>query len=316
MTRSQRPEIAGDAARLGAELRDARMALGLSVEDMAEALRIRRVYLSALEEGRIRDLPAPAYATGFVRSYARSLGLDENAAVRRFREVAGTAPRKPDLIFPEPVPERGMPTGALLLGGAVVAIGAYIGWYNWSGSGPRTVDAVPVPPPAIEQAIQQTPPTPAPPPVGVPPAGGTSASGTSASAASAPPAIVPPAVAIRPPPPPPAAAPAPAVDPNGPRIVLRATNGDTWLMVRPVGGGKAILNKTLKPGETFEVPREGQLVLSTGNIQNLEIQVDGAPYAGFEPGPVSRQNIALDPAKLKTDKVPAATPRQAPRPRA
>ena len=163
-----------EPARLGAELRDARQALGLSIEDLAQSLRIRRVYLAALEEGRVRDLPALAYAVGFVRTYARSLGLDENDMVRRFREASGpNVARKTDLVFPEPVPDRGVPAGAVILLGAVLAIGAYVGWYQWSGSGTRTVDAVPPPPPAIEQALREgsppeTVPEPAAPPPGAP----------------------------------------------------------------------------------------------------------------------------------------------------
>ena len=65
---SQFDAASAESARLGAELRDARLALGLSLEDLAQSLRIRRVYLAALEEGRVRDLPAPAYAVGFVRT--------------------------------------------------------------------------------------------------------------------------------------------------------------------------------------------------------------------------------------------------------
>ena len=52
MKRMPRPEpSAGETARLGEQLRDARLALGLSLEDMSADLRIRRVYLAALEEG-------------------------------------------------------------------------------------------------------------------------------------------------------------------------------------------------------------------------------------------------------------------------
>ncbi|MDB5371941.1 MAG: hypothetical protein JWP04_583, partial [Belnapia sp.] len=153
MKRSMRPEpSAGEAARLGEELRDARLTLGLSIEDIAVSLRIRRPYLVALEEGRVRELPAPAYAVGFVRTYAKALGLDDDAMVRRFRDASGSVvQRKTDLIFPEPVPERGVPAGAVILVGAVLAIGAYIGWYQWSGSGTRTVDTVPPLPSRLEQ---------------------------------------------------------------------------------------------------------------------------------------------------------------------
>ncbi|MBX9700893.1 MAG: helix-turn-helix domain-containing protein, partial [Acetobacteraceae bacterium] len=174
LTRSEpAATAAAEGARLGGELRDARQGLGLSIDDVSAALRIRRVYLVALEEGRARDLPAPAYAIGFVRSYAKALGLDDNEMVRRFREGSGTAaPRKPDLVFPEPVPERGVPAGALVLAGAVVVIGAYVGWWHWSGSGDRVVDAVPPPPPRLEElaALREPPP---PEPIPAPPAPGT-----------------------------------------------------------------------------------------------------------------------------------------------
>ncbi|MFX5313700.1 hypothetical protein ABTD10_20120, partial [Acinetobacter baumannii] len=86
----------------------------------------------------------------FVRTYARALGLDADEMVRRFREgTSAVVPRKIDLVFPEPVPERGVPAGALVLAGAVVVIAAYVGWWHWSGSGERVVDTVPPPPPHI-----------------------------------------------------------------------------------------------------------------------------------------------------------------------
>ncbi|MBP0465447.1 helix-turn-helix domain-containing protein, partial [Roseomonas sp. PWR1] len=160
MKRQPRPEItAAEAARVGEDLREARITLGASVEDMAERLRINRRYIHALEEGRIKDLPGPAYAVGFVRSYATALGLDPDESVRRFRDVTGGAATKNgDLVFPEPVPSRGVPAGALVAAGVVLAIGAYVAWYNWSGSGDRVVDAVPPVPPRLEGAA----PAPAP----------------------------------------------------------------------------------------------------------------------------------------------------------
>nr|WP_305123239.1 helix-turn-helix domain-containing protein [Roseomonas sp. GC11] len=147
-------------------MREARLSLGVSLEDLADQLRINRRYLAALEEGRVRDLPGVAYGTGFVRSYAQSMGLDAPDLVRRFREGAGAAARGKDLVFPEPVPDRGVPAGAVILLGAVLAVGAYAAWYQWSGSGERSVDAVPPLPPRLEQTAREAgmPPLP-----GVPP---------------------------------------------------------------------------------------------------------------------------------------------------
>lgn len=151
--RSARTEAsAGEAARVGEELRDARIALGYSLEEAAARLRINRRYLAALEEGRVRDLPGPTYALGFVRSYATALGLDADEMVRRFRDSLGGAARgRTDLVFPEPVPDRGVPAGALVLAGVLVAIGGYILWWQSSGVNERSVDAVPPLPPALER---------------------------------------------------------------------------------------------------------------------------------------------------------------------
>jgi cytoskeleton protein RodZ len=144
-----------DAVRLGDELRASREATGVSLEEMATRLRIRRVYLLALEEGRLRDLPSAAYAIGFVRNYAGALGLDASDTVRRFREaVLGQGGRKTDLVFPEPVPERGFPAGVVVLLGTVIAIGSYVGWYSFSGGGDRVVDAVPQLPPRLESTAR------------------------------------------------------------------------------------------------------------------------------------------------------------------
>ncbi|WP_165694307.1 helix-turn-helix domain-containing protein, partial [Teichococcus deserti] len=182
-----------EAARVGEELREARLSLGVSLEELAEALRINRRYLAALEEGRVRDLPGVAYGTGFVRSYAQSMGLDAPDLVRRFREGAGGGTRSKDLVFPEPVPDRGVPAGVVILIGAVLAVGAYAAWYQWSGSAERSVDAVPPLPPRLEQAAREAgaPPLPGTPPANTPSNGAGPASPPAASVSPASPASPP-----------------------------------------------------------------------------------------------------------------------------
>ena len=60
------PRSAGDL------LRQQREALGLDLDDVAAALKIKPGYLAALEAGRPDLLPGPVYAIGFVRAYAKS----------------------------------------------------------------------------------------------------------------------------------------------------------------------------------------------------------------------------------------------------
>ena len=145
------------APRVGADLSAARLRLGWSLELVAGALRIRLPFLAALEEGRIADLPGNAYAIGFLRTYARTLGLDPDELTRRFRAEAAEVNRLTELTFPAPVPSRGVPAGAVVLLGVVLAIGAYIGWYRLSGNGRLPPEVVPPVParlaPLAERAV-------------------------------------------------------------------------------------------------------------------------------------------------------------------
>ncbi len=64
------------AQAIGRQLYEERIRRRLSVEEAAQALRIRRDFLVALEEGNWSSLPGEVYAQGFCRNYARWLGLD------------------------------------------------------------------------------------------------------------------------------------------------------------------------------------------------------------------------------------------------
>ena len=53
---------------IGVELRDARIARGVTLDDAQRATRISRRYLQALEDEDFEALPAPVFARGFLRS--------------------------------------------------------------------------------------------------------------------------------------------------------------------------------------------------------------------------------------------------------
>jgi cytoskeleton protein RodZ len=61
---------------LGETLQRARQARGLTLEEVERDTRISRRYLQALENENFGLLPAPVYARGFLRTYARYLGLE------------------------------------------------------------------------------------------------------------------------------------------------------------------------------------------------------------------------------------------------
>jgi hypothetical protein len=61
---------------LGSQLRVAREAQGLTLEQAFKATRIKPSFLEAIEANQFQALPGPVQARGFVRSYANFLGLD------------------------------------------------------------------------------------------------------------------------------------------------------------------------------------------------------------------------------------------------
>jgi cytoskeleton protein RodZ len=124
-----------EALDLGATLREMRLALKRDLDDLADELRIRPSFLQAIEEGRFGDLPGTTYALGFVRAYADAVGFDSEEALRRYKAATGGSSPAPNLSLPAPVPSGGLPTGAVLLAGAILAVLAYGGWYVLSTQG-------------------------------------------------------------------------------------------------------------------------------------------------------------------------------------
>lgn len=61
---------------LGKRLKESREAKGLEIAQVAEILKVRRVFIEALEDCRFDDLPEPALARGYLKRYAQLLGLD------------------------------------------------------------------------------------------------------------------------------------------------------------------------------------------------------------------------------------------------
>jgi len=77
---------------LGERFRAAREERGLTLSEVGEQLRIRSVYLAAIEEENWKAIGAPVYIRGFLRTYARFLGLDPEEAVGEFNTASGVAP--------------------------------------------------------------------------------------------------------------------------------------------------------------------------------------------------------------------------------
>lgn len=78
--------------RLGDLMRGERATLGKSLLDVQRELRIRASYVAAIENCDISAFDAPSFVAGYVRSYARYLGLDPEWTYRRFCQESGFQP--------------------------------------------------------------------------------------------------------------------------------------------------------------------------------------------------------------------------------
>lgn len=77
---------------LGEKLRKAREERGISISEVAEQTRISPLYLKSIEQDDYKPLPGGIFNKGFVRSYARYIGFDENEALQDYsRLMAETA---------------------------------------------------------------------------------------------------------------------------------------------------------------------------------------------------------------------------------
>ena len=261
----------GRPSRPGSARNCARRALPLACRSRTwrAALRIRRVYLEALEEGRLRDLPAPAYAVGFVRTYARALGLDADEMVRRFREApSGRRPQdRPGLPRAGARPRRaGRCGGAGRRGAGGRRLCRLVQLVRRRRA--ATVDAVPPLPPRSKRG--RRPPSrrrsrPARRPRRAPPQAMPARSAVAARPhGPARPGRGHPAGAARR-----AAPPPPRRRRRRPRSRASccAPDGRGLDPGARHPGGPVLVNRVLRPGETWPVPGPGGLLLSTGSAE-------------------------------------------------
>jgi len=141
---------------VGRLLRETRESYQQDIAAVSQQLRIRGVYLRAIEDGNYQALPGSTYAVGFVRSYAEYLGLDPLELVRRFRDEAALVNRRTQLVFPVPTAEAKVPSGAVLMIGLVVALLAYGGWYYLSDRDRDLVDMIPAVPESLQEMANAT----------------------------------------------------------------------------------------------------------------------------------------------------------------
>ena len=73
---------------IGTILKSSRLKSEKSLEDISSELCIRKIYLTAIEEGDYETLPPIPYGIGYVRTYAKYLGLNPERAVKLYKSAA------------------------------------------------------------------------------------------------------------------------------------------------------------------------------------------------------------------------------------
>lgn len=248
------------AIGIGETLRAARREKGLSLSDAAEATRIRARYLGALEDDEFEALGEDVYVRGFLRNYARYLGLEPEPLLSEYRASFQPPPEDVPVATPPAVPQRApLPpvvrtvaaAGALVLLLAVVAV-----------AGDRGVGS-----PGEEVAAGRPPPV---------------TGGSPVVVTSTPPSTPTPTPSPTTPRHTETAAPA-----SGVEVVLRVSGGPSWLRV--VVDGETEVEATLGDGETRTFSGDEVVSLRLGDAGNVHLTVGGQDL-----GPAGDPGAVLD----------------------
>jgi cytoskeleton protein RodZ len=226
---------------VGALLADARAASGRELTDIARETRVPLRHLMAIEADDHDALPALPYALGFVKAFARAVGLDAEAIGARFRAETRLAPHVPTPSSLEPVDEARLPSRGLAFG-ALAALAVVLGGLGVYGSG--AFDPEPSPGSAAVAITDDAVPAPV-------------ASPAIPAAAAAP--AVP-------------AAPA-AIPTSGP--VMLTAREDVWVKIYDRTTGRRAFMGVLFAGKSWTAPDDSALTLRAGRAGVIEVRVAG-----------------------------------------
>ena len=280
-------------AGFGEKLRRERELRGISLDQIATATKISTRMLKALEDEKFDLLPGGIFNKGFIRSYAKFLGIDEEQAVADY--VAATGPEEPINNLPQiaDVPER--PARQLDEEGTiswttivVLVLVVAIGYGGWTYHNHRKAEK--------ESSTATAPVAPiSTPPVETPPADQKLQTAKvtqpksleSTPAKGAPPSTVSPAAlktdATEP-------APKPSVD-----LVIH-TSEESW--VQAVADGKTIFSETLPAASEKHVTASRRITLTVGNAGGVEVTYNGATLPDIG-GPGKVRTIVFSPSKFE-----------------
>lgn len=256
----------------GEWLRRERTRRRLTLAQVAQATRVRERYLSAIENDDADDLPNPVVTVGFIKIYARFLGLDPDPFVRAYRAQVGSEPTpelRREATRDSYVPARGRSFLVPVI--FVVFLIALVGYLYQQVAMYASGAAMSPPPRGTSIALSIPTPLPSPPPPPEP-------SATPLPASPTPPPTAKPATATAP-----ATAPTPgptATADHGVRIDA-AVNGRVWLQVE--ADGQVVFSGILTSGEKRTWTAAKSLMLWSGNAGNVMVTYNGKSLGAMGP---------------------------------
>lgn len=272
-----------DLKELGSRLKDERERQGLTMEQIMEITKVSRVNIDAIESGNRKDFPHEVYAKGFIKTYAKALGLDAEEIGEEFSRIMGTAaPESADKMDATVQPDyspgsKKSPAGTILLVLILIGIvGGLVYYLHVNSYFSTQKDAQPEV--VVEETLKEDP-APQAPKVETPVVEEKSETVVTApveseelvvEAASEEPKVE--EVVEEP-----VAAEAPVVvEPVGKMVAITAKTGETcWLEAVIDGETKEYV---LQEGETLSLPYEDSLKLKLGNGGGVEISSNGKPF--------------------------------------
>jgi cytoskeletal protein RodZ len=95
-TANTQSSMADRRIAFGRQLADLRLKSGMSLDSLAQATRISRNFIVALESGKFEELPGDVFARGFVKALSRTMGASGDDMVRLFTAA----------LTPDPLPAK------------------------------------------------------------------------------------------------------------------------------------------------------------------------------------------------------------------
>jgi cytoskeleton protein RodZ len=284
----------------GDRLRHEREMRGITLDEISESTKISRRHLESLEREDFESLPGGVFNKGFVRAYARFLGLNEDQAVADYSAANNEQPSPPDQ-FPLEVHEKpnrelnpqrspmSMILAVVALVGVLAVVWAISGRARRSEdappiSGPASSTPEPTPLSAAAPVSGPAPSTPAPTPLSAAlplsgPAPSTPAPTPLSAAAVAVPVATPNSVVgEKPIPGPPVVRPSPPPNPKTFVILVRAKE-DSWVSLQ--ADGRTKWQGFLKASQQRAIRAGKRVVLTTNNAGGLLVRHNGKLVRGL-----------------------------------